>query len=330
MFLRETQVELLGLGVAAALLALLAGWWIAERITAPVQRLVRGAEEMERGNYDFPLPRPTGDEIGELSSRFEVMRRQQREYVHNLQEVARVKSEFISVASHELRTPISVIHGFQELMLDERLGPITPQQKLALEATDKSVITLLRIADDAMRMAQVEGDLLALQPADHDVRVLVEEAIATARALGTGRRVTVERTIAEGIESAHVDGPSLVQALVHLVSNGIRFTPDGGRVEVTVTREDPWLVLAVRDTGIGIEPRLQSHVFDRSFVMRDSLHHHSSSTLEFNSAGLGLGLPIARGIAEAHGGYLTVESAPGRGSTFTLMVPMSAVVEHAA
>jgi nitrogen fixation/metabolism regulation signal transduction histidine kinase len=120
-FLRDVQAVLVGLGVTAVLVALLAGLVIAERITAPVQRLVRGAEEMEHGNYDFPLDVRSHDEIGELAARFDDMRRRQRDYVNNLREVARVKSEFISVASHELRTPISVIRGFHELMLQGKL-----------------------------------------------------------------------------------------------------------------------------------------------------------------------------------------------------------------
>jgi signal transduction histidine kinase len=130
----------------------------------------------------------------------------------------------------------------------------------------------------------------------------------------------------------NADGPSLTQALANLVSNGIRFTPDGGRVEVRAYREDPWLVITVRDTGVGIEPGNLSKIFERAFVVRDSLNHHSSSTLEFNSAGLGLGLSIARGIVEAHEGWLTVESEPGQGSTFMHRVPLGGVaeLEHAA
>jgi len=322
-FLRTTQSELLGLGLTAVLAALLAGLMIAERITAPVQRLVRGAEEMEKGNYEFPLAVRSRDEIGELAARFEEMRRRQRDYVQNLQDVARVKSEFISVASHELRTPISVIHGFHELMLDGKLGDITPQQKKALEAADHSVTTLTRIAEDATRMAQIEEDHLALKYGDHPVAHLLEQAVAQSRARAVGRSVAVDLALPAEPMVAHVDGSSLVQAIVNVVTNGIRFTRDGGRVQVRAERADTALMITVVDNGVGIAIDRQPHLFDRSFNMRNSLNHHSSSTLEFNSAGLGLGLPIARGIAEAHGGHLAVESVPGRGTTVTLSVPLA-------
>jgi len=321
-FLRETQAELLGLGIAAALVALLAGFLIAERITGPVQRLVRGSEEMERGNYDFPLQVNSRDEIGALATRFDVMRRRQREYVHSLQEVARIKSEFISVCSHELRTPISVIHGFLELILDGKLGKLNERQRQALEASDQCVSTLTRIAEDATRMAQIEGDHLTLRCTECNVASLVEEAIARTRSLAVGRRVTVERDVSPELDAVEVDGPSIVQALVHLVSNGIRFTPDGGRVDVRAVTEDAWLVISIADNGVGIEPDHQKQLFERSFTVRDSLNHHSSSTLEFNSAGLGLGLPIARGIVEAHGGRLVLDSKPGVGTTFTIRIPV--------
>jgi signal transduction histidine kinase len=326
-FLRETQTELLGLGVVAVLVALLAGFLIAERITAPVQRLVRGAEEMEHGNYDFPLAVKSRDEIGVLAARFEGMRRRLREYVHRLQEVARVKSEFIAVASHELRTPISVLRGFHELMLDEKLGAISDPQRRALEAMDQSVTTLSRIAENATRMAQIDQNDLVLTWADFEVDALVKQAIAGAQKLAIGRRVEVRHEVDSSLGVVEVDGPSLVQALIHLVSNGIRFTPDGGWVEVRASRDQESLVISVRDNGIGIEPEHQKNLLERVVGVRDSLNHHSSSTLEFKSAGLGLGIPIARGIVEAHGGRLELASEPGKGSTFTVRVPLHASAE---
>ena len=331
-FLREIQAVLVGLGVTAVLVALLAGLVIAERITAPVQRLVRGAEEMERGNYDFPLAVRSRDEIGELATRFDDMRRRQRDYVHNLREVARVKSEFISVASHELRTPISVIKGFHELMLHEKLGVITPQQKQALEATERSIGTLLRIAQDATRMAEIDNNHITLKHADWDVAGLVDQAVAEVRNRAVGRHVALSWTTSPGLGFAHVDGANLTQALVHLVSNAVRFTPDGGRVEVRASRVRERFVFSVSDTGVGIDPEHQKRLCEQTFAVLDSLQHHSSNTLEFNSAGLGLGIPIARGIAEAHGGGLLIESRLGLGTTVTLWIPAetSAQLEEAA
>ena len=178
------------------------------------------------------------------------------------------------------------------------------------------------MARDAAGYAQVESDRLTLEPAGTDVAGLLRSAVQQALALGGRRRVEVRVATTPGIGCARVDGPRLTQVLVQLVANGIRFTADGGKVEVRARRDPQELSIAVRDTGVGIALDRQRHLFERAFAVRDSLHHHSSSGLEFNSGGLGLGLAIARGIVEAHGGSIAVESAPGRGSTFTVRIPL--------
>ena len=321
-FLRGIQTQLTELGILAVLAALLTGFVIAERITSPVRRLVRGAEEMERGNYDYPLEVKARDEIGYLAMRFQDMRQRQRAYVTSLEEVARLKSEFISVASHELRTPITVIKGYQELMIQGTMGSVNPHQVQALDAMGRSIGSLQRIAEDATRMSQVESERLVLTLDEHAVGSLIDQAMKAALELAEGRRVQMRRHVEPGLEPIRVDGPRVSQAVANLLTNGIRFTPDGGTVEIRARRDDEDLVIEVRDTGVGIPPDRQKHVFERLSVVRDSLHHHSSSTLAFNSAGLGLGLSIARGIVEAHGGTLRLESAVGRGSTFTIRIPI--------
>jgi len=122
---------------------------------------------------------------------------------------------------------------------------------------------------------------------------------------------------------AAVDAPQLSQAITQIVMNGIRFTPDGGKVTVDAVydhRNDEYRI-AVTDTGVGIPADRRERVFERAVTMNEAINHHSSSTLDFNSAGLGLGLSSALGIVEAHGGTITAESEEGRGSRFTIRVP---------
>ena len=321
-YLRRMQSGLVQLGVLTLIAALLAAFLIAERMLAPVRRLVRGAEEMELGNYDYPLDLSSRDEIGYLARRFDEMRRQQRAYIGSLQEAARVKTEFITVASHELRTPISVIQGYEQLMKDGQLGPITVEQRAALESIARSVTDLTRIAEDATRMAQIQGERLVLAREMHEVSELIEEAVQTACAEAPTRRLRISASVEPGAGQAFVDGPRLVHAIANLVRNGIRFTPDGGKVSVTARRDGEWLEVRVRDTGVGIPREKQAYVFGRAHLLRDWRHHHSSGTLEFNSAGLGLGLSIALGIVEAHGGTMLLDSEPGRGSVFTVRIAL--------
>jgi signal transduction histidine kinase len=327
-FLRDMQTDLVQLGIAAVLASLLVGYVISERITSPVRRLVRGAEEMERGNYDYALDVKPHDEIGYLARRFEEMRDRHRAYVNSLQEVARVKGEFLNVASHELRTPISVIAGFRELMAAGRLGPITDSQQQGLEAMERSVETLTRITEDATRMAQIQGDRLTLVRLDHPAVDVLEEGIATATADAPKRQVRIEADLPEDLGTIRVDASRLAEAIANIVRNGIRFTPDGGRVAVRARRRGTELEITITDTGIGISPEHQATLFDASHSARSSLNHHSSSGLEFNSGGLGLGLSIARGIIQAHRGTISLTSQPGRGTTFVIRLPVDADEDH--
>jgi signal transduction histidine kinase len=248
------------------------------------------------------------------------MRRQQRAYVNSLEEATRVKSNFITVASHELRTPISVVQGYQQLMRDGQLGAVSNEQRAALESIGRAVADLTRVAEDATRMAQIQGERLVLVREMHLVSSLIEEAVQTAVAEAHGRRLRVSANVESDIGPVFVDGPRLVHAIANLVRNSIRFTPDGGEIAVNARRDGDWLEVVVRDTGVGIPREKQAYVFGRAHMMRDSKHHHSSGTLEFNSAGLGLGLSISLGIVEAHGGSMRLESEPGQGTTITVRV----------
>ncbi|MBI5837511.1 MAG: HAMP domain-containing protein [Candidatus Eisenbacteria bacterium] len=327
-FLRRIQGQLELLGLFAVLAALAASLLLSRGILTPIGQIVRGAMEMERGNYEFPIRVRSRDEIRYLADRFLDMRRHQQEHVARLEEVMRIKTDFLSVASHELRTPISVIQGFQELLAGGVLGPLSDPQQEAVRAIGKSTAALTRIAEDATRMSQIEREELVLEPGEHDLSALLREAIAASRAVAPGREVEVSLRAVLAPAPLRVDGPRLVQAVGNLVRNGIRFTPDGGRVEVEAGCAGSGVWIAVRDTGIGIAPGKQREVFERPLSLRDSLQHHSSDTLEFCSAGMGLGLTIARGIVEAHRGSIEVVSAPGQGSTFTVRLPAAVLMEE--
>ena len=149
-------------------------------------------------------------------------------------------------------------------------------------------------------------------------------ALATRDA--PGRRLAIEQRIGDGLGTASVDGQRLMHAIANLVRNAIRFTPDGGSIEVRARAERAEFVIEVEDSGIGIAPEQQQRLFSRAFAVRDVMHHHSSNTLEFRSGGLGLGLAIARGIVEAHDGTISVESEPANGSRFTIRIPRLAIV----
>ena len=324
-FLREIQSRLLELGIFGVIVTLLLGLVISQRITSPIRKLVRGAEEMERGNYEYPLDVDGNDEMAYLAARFDVMRRHQRAYVGSLQEIARQKSEFLSIASHELRTPVSVIRGYNDLLSRGLMGPTTAAQKGALEAVGRAALTLHRIAENATRLAEIEGHQLSLDLDQQDVGAILRSAVETARSEAKGRKVKVILS-SQNAGTAVIDGLRMAEAVANLVRNGIRFTPDGGRVEVSAFQGSGVLVIEVADSGIGISEDRVRVLLDPAVMIRESKRHHSSDTLEFNSEGLGLGLAITRGIVEFHGGTIEVESTLGIGSTFRIRIPTGAAL----
>ncbi len=323
-FALRMQNDMLLLGVVAVLLALAAVWIFSRQITRPVLALVRGARAMERGDFDAPVEVRNHDELGYLAERFRVMRERERAYVQRLRDAARVKSEFIGVASHELRTPISILLGYHGLFAGGGLGATTPEQEKALAAMRQCLDRLTRLAEQATQLAQVQDDR-GCDSSETEIAPLVEQAIDEAVALARDRRVTVVRRLDAPLGRASIDPEPLRDALRQLVANGIRFTPDGGVVTVTGWGDDREVLLQITDTGIGMPPERVRALLDGETVVRDSLNHHSSTGLEFGSAGLGFGFAIARAAVDLHGGTIEITSTEGRGTTVTIRLSRAAI-----
>jgi signal transduction histidine kinase len=321
-FLQIMRQDMIALAAVALILALLTGLAFSEQILRPIQRLVKGAQEMEKGNYDHPIEIHRGDELGYLAERFREMRRRERATLDSLEQAARLKSQFLSIASHELRTPVSVLVGYRDLLAGGSLGPVTPQQTDALETMRVQLARLGGMADEAARFARLRGERLTLDTQPWDLEPIAGAAVAAARTAGSRRTVAITLECEPGLPQIEVDALALEQGIFQLITNGIRFTPDGGRVTVRVARASAGVVIEVRDTGVGIEPERLESLLTRGAATHEVNHHRTATSLEFNSTGLGLGLGIARAVVEAHGGELSATSRPGEGSTFVIALPI--------
>ena len=321
-FMQRMQRDIFMVAILAAVLALVTGLLHSEQLLRPIGRLVRAAQAMREGDYTLPIDVRRTDELGFLADRFREMRGHERTYVTSLEEAARLKSEFISIASHELRTPISVIRGYRDLLAAGTLGPLAPQQSQALVAIEDCLGQLVRIAENARQVAEMEGERLTLHLEDLEVDRLIDRAMGSALAAATGRDVRVESRIEPGLPPVRVDNDRFVIAITNVLTNGIRFTPDGGWVKVSANREGRQLAVEVRDSGVGIAADRLGHIFGTGIALREVLNHHSSARLEFRSSGLGLGLAIARGVVEAHGGTISAHSQIGHGAVFVIRLPV--------
>jgi PAS domain S-box-containing protein len=229
-----------------------------------------------------------------------------------LRQLDEMRDEFVSLVSHQVRTPLTTIRGYLELLLDGDAGSLTAEQQRFLGFVADGSQRLLELADDLLFISRVDAGKLKLSFEDVDLVSLAAAAVEALRPVGDERGVALA-VEAEETPPVYVDPHAIRQAVDNLLSNGVKFTPEGGRVTLRVRPGDDAVLLEVADTGIGIPESEQSRLFERFF--------RASNVLSHAIPGTGLGLAIAKEIVDAHGGSVEFESAVGTGTTFRLMLP---------
>ena len=245
-----------------------------------------------------------------------------REHAHTLlrrqnallRDADRLKGELISVVSHDLRTPLTSIMGYLELILDEDDDRLTPEQRGFLEVIERNADRLLALVNDLLLISRAEAGKLELDLAEADLAEVAADVVEAQRP--GAERLELELLLVDEPVLAVVDRARIAELLENLVSNALKFTPAGGSVEVRVSRRDGAPVLEVADTGIGISAGDRNHLFERFFRSRRAR----------KVPGVGLGLSIVKAIADAHGGRISVESGPGRGTTFRVELALESAV----
>ncbi|MCA9992642.1 MAG: hybrid sensor histidine kinase/response regulator [Ardenticatenaceae bacterium] len=248
-----------------------------------------------------------------------------------LRELDRAKSNFIALVSHELRTPLTLIEGYAHL-LDDHVRQ-TPQEAYPaalhelVNGMSMGVERIGRVISEIVSVSRIASGTMELAYGPVHLRQLVE-MIVRDRLKAIGQRpLTITVSGLEDLPAIEADGIQLRIAINNVVENAVKFTPDGGQITITGREVDNiYLDLVVQDTGIGIPLEEQRRIFDQFHIL-GSIEHHSTSKSAFRGGGLGLGLPIARGIIEAHNGRIWVESSPEKapqasGSTFHILLPI--------
>jgi signal transduction histidine kinase len=229
-----------------------------------------------------------------------------------LVEADKLKDEFVALISHDLRTPLTSIIGYVELSLEDVEPPLDDERRGYLQIVSRSSERLLRLVDDLLFVARLQAGRLILERTDLDLCTIAAQAAQEARPRAEAKQLELEFI---GGSPVMIDGDKgrLFQLLDNLISNAIKFTPEGGRVEVRVAPSDGMAVLEVRDTGIGLGPDEAELVFDRFF--------RSSRVVAQQVPGTGLGLFIARAIVGAHAGTIAASTRDGGGTTFHVELP---------
>ncbi|HET7677191.1 MAG TPA: response regulator [Candidatus Limnocylindrales bacterium] len=278
--------------------------------------LLSGVRSLFRAD-DRGLLEELGAQAARLADRSRVLDRQERlaaelaSTVRALEGASRAKSDFLASMSHELRTPLSAIIGFSDLMLAEpRDGDRMAVQAEWVEHIHRSGEHLLGLINDVLDLTKVEAGRLELHREDFDIAHAVRESLSGMRPLADRKGIRL-RSLAEPARVV-ADRGRVRQILYNLISNAIKFTPDGGEVRVECEAGGEELRVSVIDTGVGIAPEDQARVFEEFSQVGDA---------ERRQGGTGLGLALTRRLIEAHGGRIELESRPGAGSRFTVVLP---------
>jgi signal transduction histidine kinase len=243
-----------------------------------------------------------------------------REALQRAEAASQSKSEFLASMSHELRTPLSAVVGYMELLAGDMVGPVAPQQKLYLGRVKSAALHLISIIEEILTFSRVDAGKEEVHRETLDVVQIARgvEELLEPQAVLKGLSLSV--SLPDQAVLLTTDGTKLRQILINLLGNALKFT-DEGEVSLELSRGDDEVHFCIRDSGPGIEAADLERIFD-PFTQVDQ-------SLKRRKGGTGLGLPVSRRLAHLLGGELSVESAPGRGTAFTLRIPLSAGVRAA-
>ena len=340
---RSLRVAMAGLGrrllwltFGSLLLGAAIAYLLSRQILRPLSQLTEGAAHFTDGRLQHRIDLGTGDELEVLARTYNHMashldaliaalaagnRALQQSNVE-LRALDRLKSDLLANVSHELRTPLTSLKGYVEALHEELLGPLTDAQREALEVSARSVDRLLYMIDELLSYARFESGAVKLERRPLDLEAVARQVVEGAFS-SRGPDLNLHLDVEPRVPHVEADGQRIAQVLENLLTNALKFTPAGGRVDVRLWRDGSEVVAEVKDEGIGIAREEQQKIFERFYQVQ------SSSTRRYG--GIGLGLAIVRQILDAHGAHIELTSEPGKGSTFRFRLPVAAhVEEHAA
>ena len=237
-----------------------------------------------------------------------------REAREQAEAASREKSQFLANMSHELRTPLNAIIGFSEVLKDGMFGELNAKQAEYVKDIFESGQHLLSLINDVLDLSKIEAGRMELELSEFSLPAAIERAIALVKERAQRQGVRLHTDVAPGAATLRADERKVKQVMLNLLSNAVKFTPEGGSVTVSAQARGSCIEITVRDTGIGIAPEDQLALFQEfRQVGRDSTR---------KAEGTGLGLALAKRFVELHGGAVRLESAPGKGSTFTISLPV--------
>ncbi len=294
-------------GIAMAL-----GYFFAEELAGRLAQVSAAARRIAQGDLQARAPVSGRDEMADLARTFNAMAAQLEAAAQRQRELNQLRRDLIAWVSHDLQTPLASVRARVEALADGMVDdPAAAHRYLRTAQRDIQALSLL--IDDLFQMAQLDAGGLKLDVAEGCLADVISDLLESFRETAAQQGVTLTGSVAPDVDPVTMDTARIGRVLANLVKNALQHTPGGGQVAVTASRQASGVRVEVRDTGEGLPPEIAPHLFKQFYRGETS---RSRAT-----GGAGLGLAIAKGFVEAHGGQIGVTSAPGRGATFWFTLP---------
>ncbi len=301
MIVNTVRQQLMLALLAVLLLAVIFSFIVSSRIVRPIRLLEAGAQLVAQGKFDQPVNISTGDELEQLGEAHNQM-------IKGLKRLEELKDEFVFIASHELRTPVTAIKGYLSMVLNGEAGTLGDEAKQMLEQVQTANQRLIQLVEDLLQVARNDAGRLKIEVTPTDLATAIDSVTKELLPLANDKQQTIRYDSSKsGIVAA--DNDRLKEVLINLVGNAIKYTPAKGTIEIFHEQQPGMLVTHIKDDGIGMSQEEQAKLFEKFYRVKN--------TKTASISGTGLGLFIVKQIVEKMGGQIWVTSAPEQGSTFS-------------
>jgi signal transduction histidine kinase len=292
------------------------GFLVSRSITKPIEQLHEMAQELQKGNFDVQIDINTNDEIAKLGDAFNMSAIALGKMKEERIQLDKAKSEFLSMTSHELRTPITPLKAQIQMLQQQYFGKLTEKQKTSLRIVLKNTERLSNIIEDFLEISRIEAAKLKFNFREINLKETIKETVDLMAGFAKEKNIKLVPNI-DIIQTIEADPDRITQILRNLIHNAIKFSKNNSEIEINVVPLKNYILISVKDYGIGMHPNDQLRVFEPFYQIEDTINREHGGT--------GLGLAICRGIVESQKGKIWIESALGQGSTFSFTVPIKPV-----